>query len=111
TETKECRVAFPEENTPLGQNTRYRWRVDAVLEEGEDQVVIASEFSTLDRQIAGRLSKLRSMADSEDPGQVLLAALTYETYQVHDSVLPLYEKLAKAIPREPNFQERLARYY
>jgi hypothetical protein len=108
---KKPRLAYPEKEKPLDRGLKYRWQVLARTEDGKDEKVVDSIFLVATKGEVAELEKLKPLATSEDPAELLLAAAGYEALLVQDEALAVYEKLAAKVPDEPNFQLALAAYY
>jgi hypothetical protein len=110
-ETKEPRLDYAAKEKPLRPGLKYRWRVAALLgDEKEERVVDNSKFLVATKREMEALAKVRPLASSKDPDDLVLAAATYEAYGAYGEALALYEKLAARFPDEANFQAALANY-
>jgi hypothetical protein len=109
--TKETRLCYPEKREVLGHAKLYRWRVIARMGEDKEETVVKSKFHVATKGECAKLASLKPLIESKDSTDLLLAAATYEAHGVHDEVLALYQRVAKLVPEEPNFQVALANYY
>jgi hypothetical protein len=111
---KENRLDYPRDAPALQPLARYAWRVSVTLKnENIQQVVPRSPFYTLSREDMDALAgdaALKVTKDS-DPADLLQAAVTYESYAIHDEALRLYVWLAARVPDEVTFPLALSRYY
>jgi tetratricopeptide (TPR) repeat protein len=111
-ETKDPRLPFPEKEKALEPSLLYTWSVTAQLpEEATKSVVERSKLFLLLKGELEALEPVRKLAASKDPADLLLAAMAYESYKVHDEALKLFEKLAELQPDAVNYQLALSRYY
>jgi Flp pilus assembly protein TadD len=72
---------------------------------------VASDFTIASASAIEALRQLRPLASSSDSADVLLAALTYEGYEVQGEALALYERLCRLAPREAAFHAARAALY
>lgn len=111
---KKTSLEYPKDAKPLKADIRYSWRVSVTLKnENIEEVVPRSPFYVLPSEDVKALADdpaLKVTRDS-DPADLMLAAVTYETYGVHDEALRVYEWLAEKAPREALFPLILSRYY
>jgi hypothetical protein len=110
-EAADNHLAYPSEQPPLRYGARYLWRVTAHESGGKDRLVVSSKLLTVTRTEAKELAHLEPLGRSDDVGDLVLAATTYEAHGVYDRALALYERLAKMDPHNAVFQEALASYY
>jgi hypothetical protein len=103
-------LEYPVHQKPLGHGTTYRWRVTKWPAGEDDRVVVDSTFEVAGKEVIQELRKLRPPPGA-DPAELVLAAATFEAHRVYDRALPLYERLGRRLPNEPNFQRALARLY
>ena len=106
------RLPYPSDQDPLRRGRKYAWRVVARTAGGETRPVTASQFTVASPAAERKLAELNELSGSDDPVDVLAAALVYETaYGAYDEALAAYERLAHLVPDEPSYQTVLARYY
>jgi tetratricopeptide (TPR) repeat protein len=108
--TNEARLTVTD-GGPLEEGKKYRWRVYALEEGGEERVLLESHFFICASEEVADLARLVQLAASSAPGDWLLAAAVYEGYGVYDQALSLYERLAKEVPEAAEVQVALACYY
>jgi hypothetical protein len=105
-------LPYPEKQAALRPGTKYLWRVRALRREDMDLgQIVDSKFLTATKPEAEDLAGLKPLAASAEVADLLLAAVTFEAYGVHEEALALYVKLAEKRPGEPSFQLALASYY
>jgi hypothetical protein len=109
--TKAPHLAYPEKEKPLDTGKRYRWRVRPLHGEEAGEPIVQSQFQVLTEEEIQDLAEVKRLVDSKAPEDWLEAAALYEAHGIHDEVLRLYERLARARPEEPAFQRALANYY
>jgi hypothetical protein len=108
--TKERRVEYGGK-APLDRAKKYLWRVSALKGEDKTELVVDSKFQVATRSEVEKLATLPPLVKEGQTPALLLAAVAYEAHGVYDEALRLYEKLAEAHPREPNYPLALANYY
>lgn len=109
--TKEPRLAYPEKVKALNFGSVYSWYVIARPGQNQEQVVWRSQFWVATKEEVSELTKVKSLAVSKDPADLLLAGLTYQEYGVYEEALALFDRLAYLLPQESRFQAALADYY
>ncbi len=109
--TTETQLKYPAKKA-LPDGMSYRWYVKAVMKDGSSSKVVSNAaFSVLDADLRPAIESLKTMAESTNPDDWLLAAAIYESHGVYQRALPLYEKLAKERPELGNVQRTLAIYF
>jgi hypothetical protein len=109
--TKEMHLAYPVKEKPLWYGNIYSWQVTAGTDDRAEQLIAEGQFSVATRGEVAEMAPVQKLAASEEPADLLLAALAYQDYGVYDEALSLFERLAHQQPREPRFQFALAYYY
>jgi len=104
-------LAYPSKKADLPQGEMRYWEVTARYGGNKEKTIIKSVFGVAAKSEQTHLASLRPLAEGEDPGGWVLAAVTYESYGVYGEALALYEKLAKNRPHQANLQRALASYY
>lgn len=109
--TEEQILFYPERRKPLEYGRSYCWRVTARLSGGGEKEVVRGRFQVLAKEEIDELAWVKTLAESADPLQKLLAAATYDAHGVYDEALDLFDRLAHVYPNEAHFQRALAVYY
>jgi hypothetical protein len=109
---REPTLAYPAGEKPLRQGEQYAWTVKTRLPGGDERhVVDEGRFTVLPEGDREALAPVRELAHSDDPEDLLLAAVAYEGHGVYDEALKAFEKLAARQPKVPRYQLALAHYY
>lgn len=109
--TKEPRLPYPEKEKALQPGREYSWSVIAQAGKETEPVAWQSQFTVATPAAAAELAKVKPLAASKDPADLLLAALTYHEAGVYEEALRLFEKLAQRLPKEARLQFAVADYY
>jgi hypothetical protein len=109
--TREPRLPYPEQETPLPAGVPVSWSVTAQTDAGAVPAVPRSKFAVLTTREAADLVGVKPLAEGRDPADLLLAALTYHAFGVYDEALPLFERLARLEPNDVYLQATRAEYY
>jgi hypothetical protein len=110
-QTKEARLPYPEKEKPLACGKTHAWYVSIRPGQEDEEIVWQSQFSVANRVEIDEAARVRLLAASDDPAEVLLAALIYQGYHASDEALAAFERLARLRPGEGHFQMALAHFY
>ena len=110
-ESREPSLEYPADAKALEAGERYHWVVTSLLGGDKEQVAVNARFVAPTEETAAEVKELKSLAESPDPAEWLLAATTLEASGAYEAALPLFEKLAEKAPGSARYQEILAEYY
>ncbi len=110
-ETKEPKLTYPAKEKPLVFGRVYSWLVSVQKGDEGEKVVWESQFFVITKAEAAELANIKPLTESKDPADLLLAAMSYQEHGVYEEALALYERLAKLLPKEGQYQAALADYY
>jgi hypothetical protein len=109
--TKNARIAYPMGHKPLRAGSAYVWSINPHPRAKDDFVAYESQFRVSTEQDRKDLARVKALAASKAPAEMLLAALSYHSYGAFDDALPLFERLVGLRPGEPELYAALAGYY
>jgi hypothetical protein len=104
---EKMQLSYPEKEKPLEPGKKYLWRVTSPT----GDVLVDSKFSVPEKEEGEELAALKPLEASKEPADLLLAAVAYESHNVFDRALALYERLAEARKDEAGYHLALANYY
>jgi hypothetical protein len=100
-------LAYPKDEEALQPSYLYSWEIADL----EGNTLVRSRFAVARRSVARQMAALAEQADSDDPAELLEAALAYSQLEAFGDALAMYERLARRAPDEPVYQEALAELY
>jgi hypothetical protein len=113
-ETKQPKLAYPAKEKALPRGRKYIWKVTATTQEKDYEGfadVVESSFFVATAKEAEELAKVKPLAESTDPGDLLLAAVAYQAQGCYAETLAVYERLAARTPGEAGYHKALAFLY
>jgi hypothetical protein len=104
-------LAFPKKQADLRHGITYYWKVTALFKDDREEELFEGKFIVPFETSWKRLEGVADLARGKDPNGWLLAAAIYEEAGAYNAALELYEKLARARPKQANYQRALGYYY
>jgi hypothetical protein len=109
--TQTNRLAYPESKKLLERGSTYSWTVTAMLPKGDKKLVGQSKLTIANELDLEDVATLKPMSTSDDPADLLLAAIVFHKLRMYEQALAIFERLAKQLPAEPAYHVSLASYY
>ncbi len=106
-EASEPRLAYPPGEAPLRRGRVYLWQVS----DQQGRPLVSGRFTVATGPEATKLGEFDHLARSDDPADLLAAAVVYLDHRVDDQALLVYERLTELAPSEPQHVEMLADLY
>jgi hypothetical protein len=110
---EEPRLPYPSQEKPLIPGRSYRWGVTGLTASNAEipDPVISGRFTVAPPEVAAWLTDLTPPETCRDAGELLVAALAYESEGLADDALAFFERLSQVAPEEPTFHAARAAYY
>ena len=105
--TNESSLTYPSGQPPLRRGRVYVWEVS----DQDGRSVVSGRFTVATAPEASKLAAFEPLARSDDPADLLAAAVVLLAHGVDDQALIVYERLAKLAPSHPQHGEMLADLY
>lgn len=112
-ETTKNELPYPKDEKPLTPLT-HCWSVVAKDKDGGEKALVTlreGRFSVANEATRKNLDALKSLAESKDSTDLLLAAYAYETAVALEEAMAIHQKLVELRPKEPRHLETLANFY
>lgn len=110
-ETKNTRLPFPENETPLKRSLKYTWGVTSILANKNQKTHLKGRSFTVGTPgMAQQAEAWKVLAESADADDQLLAAVGYEHLGLLDELYPLYAKITKSVTNDPKLWAIQANY-
>jgi tetratricopeptide (TPR) repeat protein len=110
TTVKEPKLTYPRGEPALRRGRKYEWSVVAEVN-SKTTVLCKSSFSVASAEDVEKLKGIAKWAASKSQGDLLLAALAYESIGMYEEALALFERLSQRSPEVGAFHAILAKYY
>jgi hypothetical protein len=103
--------AYPASQKALKKGQTYYWKVTAILADKSRVAVAESKFKTASDDADEDLAEVDKLVRGDGPDGLLLAASIYQSLEMYDDALRLFEQLCRRYPRQPYLRAALADYY
>jgi hypothetical protein len=102
---------YPSGAAPLARRRKYFWEVTVLRNDGTEARHTVSTFTFDQARDPQELAKVRQLATSDRPAQVMIALSAYDHNGMLSDALASCERLAKLVPEESRVWRTLANYY
>lgn len=110
-QSKKTQLEFPFDQPALKRNRTYDWQVSVTQPDGTMMQIARSRFTITSAMVAEDLDALKSLTESTQPADLLIAIATYQAYSADGPALSVCEKLAKLNPDDPDVLRLLVELY
>src|SRR5262249_39576617 len=92
-QTRGARLEYPSGAPALERGRKHEWTVTGRTKQGDERPIADGHFTVAYASRLELFAPVARLAASDDPADVLLAALTYQGYGAYDDALAAFERL------------------